>query len=143
MSHPGIGVMLQMLGDNASSVAAYNSSLNKKIKTITFDDDSLRLIFNDGTALDFRDEGRSCCEHRYMCTDDDLAAFENSVFLGAELRDGPEIGGNYDVHEIQFLEIKTSAGQFTMSNHNNHNGYYGGFAIRCEVIFVNVNEGGE
>ena len=36
---------------------------------------------------------------------------------------------NEDCHEVQFLEVKTSKGSFTMSSHNEHNGYYGGFSI--------------
>ena len=40
-----------------------------------------------------------------------------------------DVEEEYETHEVQFLEIKTSKGIFTMSTHNEHNGYYGGFAI--------------
>jgi hypothetical protein len=36
-------------------------------------------------------------------------------------------------HDIAFLLVQTSDGVFTMVNHNEHNGYYGGFLVTCEV----------
>ena len=36
-------------------------------------------------------------------------------------------------HEVQFLEIKTDRGVLTMANHNEHNGWYGGFWIVAEA----------
>ena len=38
-------------------------------------------------------------------------------------------GNNDEIHEIQFLDVKTSKGVFQISNHNVHNGYYGGFWV--------------
>jgi hypothetical protein len=33
------------------------------------------------------------------------------------------------VHETQFLIVDTTKGSFTIVNHNEHNGYYGGFGL--------------
>ena len=38
-----------------------------------------------------------------------------------------------DVHEIQFLDVKTDKGIFQMANNNEHNGYYGGFLIEART----------
>ena len=53
--------------------------------------------------------------------------------LGAEIKEAPSIPTEYDEHEVQFLEVLTSKGGFTMASHNEHNGYYGGFLIRAAV----------
>lgn len=69
-----------------------------------------------------------------MRTDDNLADYVGGQLLDMELRDAPEQEDEHgDVHEVQFLVVKTSKGQFTMSNHNEHNGYYGGFYIEVAV----------
>ena len=127
----GIGVMLHQLTDNEERVNAYKQSLGKAITKLWLgEDNALHLRFTDGTGVRFSDYGQSCCEERYMRTDDDLTHFIGATFTGAELKPvsglGEEWGG---VHEIQFLEIHTDRGSFTMANHNVHNGYYCGFAV--------------
>lgn len=142
MSNLGVGVMIGMLSGNAESVAesvaAYEKAQGKQIDRVEITGldmedftNALVLYFVDGTALQFADGGQSCCESRYMVCDDDLSAFAGATFTGAELMDGPEPAGRDDVHEVQFLHVATSRGKFTVSNHNEHNGYYGGFCIRC------------
>lgn len=37
------------------------------------------------------------------------------------------------MHEVQFLHVKTSKGSFAVSNHNEHNGYYGGFNVEASL----------
>jgi hypothetical protein len=117
----GVGAMLALLGGNESTVEAWRSAVNKKIKKLALgkDDNAVHFEFDDGTKVKFWDDGQSCCERRYMQTDDDLSYHEGSI-------DG------YGDHEVQFLEFKTSSGTFTMASHNEHNGYYGGFAIKAE-----------
>ena len=66
-----------------------------------------------------------------MMTDDSLEDFIGSVLLDAEIKDGPEIECEWDVHEQQFLIVSTDKGEFTMVTHNEHNGYYGGFWIQA------------
>lgn len=128
MSNRGIGVMLSMLGGNAETVAAYRASVGKTIAAARMDSDTLWLDFTDRTGLHLLDEGQSCCEHRYMSTDDDLAYYAGSTLLEIELADAPSLDGGEE-HDVQFLHVKTSKGVFTMQTHNEHNGYYGGFAI--------------
>lgn len=97
----------------------------------THTDGALVLVFADGAVLTIQDMGRSCCEDRYMYTDDDLRYFIGSTFIKAEIRTGPKFEDEYFVYEIQFLVVRTSKGAFTVRTHNTHNGYYGGFLISC------------
>lgn len=133
--HLGSGVMIGMLAGNEKSVEAFTGALNKKISALELKDDELRFTFEDGTKIKLFDDGQSCCEHRYMTTDDDLKYFVGATLMGAEVADAPnqpdEYGGE---HEVAFLKVTTSKGVFTMESHNEHNGYYGGFLIRAAVI---------
>ena len=133
MTQPGLGVMIGMLGGNSNSVEAFKRAMGKIIGTVHVDDNNLLFAFEDGTHLKISDEGQSCCENRYMSCDDDLKDFVGATLMDGELKDGGGESGEYgEVHEIQFLDITTSKGVFTVSNHNEHNGYYGGFWIVCE-----------
>ncbi len=133
MKNLGIGVMINMLGGNEETVNAVKASLNKKIKHVELLDEQLNISFEDGSKLTLWDAGQSCCESRYMRTDDDLNYFIGSEFLGGEIKDAPGIDCSYGDHEVQFLEIKTNKGSFVMSSHNEHNGYYGGFYITASL----------
>jgi hypothetical protein len=64
-----------------------------------------------------------------MRTDDDLKEHIGGKLLRVALKDAPPVEEGGNVHEVQFLEIETTKGIFTMSNHNQHNGYYGGFYV--------------
>jgi len=134
-SNPGLGVMIAQLGGNADSVAAFTGALGKTITGLRLDTETnyLHFEFSDGSKIYFSDDGQSCCEHRYMRTDDDLSAFIGAKLLGAEIKDAPNIECRGDEHEVQFLDITTDKGVFQMASHNEHNGYYGGFAIRVHV----------
>lgn len=124
--------MIGMLGGNEDSVNAYNAAVGKTISALSIDDKALRFDFADGAKLTLSDEGQSCCEHRYMRTDDDLKAFVGATFLGAEVKEAPPIVNDFgDAHEVAFLDITTDRGVFQIANHNEHNGYYGGFLIRA------------
>lgn len=130
MSAPGLGVMIGFLGGNERTVEAYHKAVGQKIARLALDEerDELRVGLADGMTLVARDDGQSCCEHRYMRTDDTLNAFVGATLTGIEIKDAPDQEDEYgDVHEVQFLEVQTSAGAFTVANHNEHNGYYGGF----------------
>ena len=118
------------LGDDERTVGAILNSKNKQIASIGIYDETLLFVFDDNTTLTIFDDGQSCCEHRYMHTDDKLDDFIGATFQGAEVRDGPTEGIEYEpMKESQFLIITTSKGQFTVVNYNEHNGYYGGFSI--------------
>ena len=106
----------------------------KRIKSLSLgDDDALHFEMVDGSKFKFYDDGQSCCESRYMRTDDTLSDFVGATFTGAEVKDAPSVkDDDYGEHEVQFLEIQTDRGVFTMASHNEHNGYYGGFLIRAD-----------
>ena len=115
-------------------------ALGKTISDLRFseNDSALSITFADGSKLTLFDDGQSCCETRYMRTDDNLAEYIGGRLLGAEVKDVPKLigfwkdEGEYGCHDMQFLEITTSKGSFVMSNHNEHNGYYGGFCIEAK-----------
>lgn len=138
MSNLGMGVMIGVLGGNEDfneeSVKAFTSCLNKTITALTLgEDDALHFVMDDGTKMRLHDDGQSCCEHRYMKTDDKLADFVGAQLLGAEIKDAPSLPCDGDSHDVQFLDVKTSKGVFQMCSHNEHNGYYGGFLIRSAL----------
>jgi len=125
----GIGVMIGMLCGNESTVAAYHASMGKTIAAVIVADDALRVTFDDESTLIAKDDGQSCCEVRYMRTDDDLAYFVGAKLVGIEIKEAPSESDEYGEHEVQFLEVQTDRGVFTLASHNKHNGYYGGFWI--------------
>jgi len=93
----GMGVMLCMMGGNEETVNAIKESVD------------------DGTQLAIWDGGQSCCEHRYMRTDDDLNEYCGAILQDFELKDAPDIEDEWgEVHEVQFLDVKTDKGIFQM-----------------------------
>ena len=134
MGQKGLIVTLNELTGHGrqETVTTLNAAYGKTITAMALealDPDELRIWFTDGTAIKVLDAGQSCCEERYMTTDDDLAAFVGATLTDMEIADGPEIETEYSVHEVQFLVVQTSLGAFTMETHNKHNGYYGGFYL--------------
>lgn len=131
MKDKGLGYNIHALfGDDDKSVAAIQASLGKDIvslELIAEGDGALHIGFADDTMLSVRDDARSCCESRYMTTDDTLADFVGTALVSFEIKDVPDILTEYETHEVQFLVVTTSKGAFTMETHNVHNGYYGGF----------------
>ena len=135
MGNTGLGVMIGLLSGNGESARSFNLCRGKTISALKIGDDVLVFTFDDGAKLTLYDGGQSCCEHRYMNTDDNLYDFIGAKLLDAETRDGPEKDGNYgDVLESQFLLVTTSKGVFTVVNYNKHNGYYGGFLIQTSFM---------
>lgn len=136
MSQLGIGVMINRIfaGGEEASAQAMREAIGKRIASLTLNEnDELVVLFCDGYELRICDNGQSCCESRYMRTDDNLNDYVGGTFDDAGLRDAPDVQSpdGYGSHEVQFLVIKTSRGQFVMSSHNEHNGYYGGFSIEA------------
>lgn len=129
----GLNVMLNQLSMNLSgSHAALEKAWGQKITKLTLgDDDALHFVFENGYKLRISDEGQFCCEHRYMRTDDNLDDFIGAELLSVMVKEGPDdyIESEGVAHEIQFLEIETSEGEFTMVSHNEYSGYYGGFSV--------------
>ena len=113
-----------------------SNSVGKEIAEVTLLDNKLHFVFTDKTEIYVVDDGQSCCEMRYMTTDDDLNSFVGAKLIGLEIKDAPyaEATCEDDVHQVQFLELQTNKGVFTMATHNEHNGYYGGFVITVEEV---------
>jgi len=133
--------MINILTDNSEESRAAIESVSgktiRKVEMLDIGDGALVLAFDNAT-LTIEDDGRSCCENRYMTTDDELADFVGAEFRGVELRDGPELMTKYgEPHEQQFLYVNTSIGTLVVTTHNEHNGYYGGFWIKA---FLNREE---
>ncbi len=129
----GMGVLISRLCGSERSIKALYSIVGKEIIKLKLEDNTLHVTTPDSEVVIY-DDGQSCCEHRYMQTDDDLNYFVGSIFNDLEIKDATGCDTENDSHEIQFLEIKTSKGVITFANHNEHNGYYGGFAIVTEKL---------
>jgi len=110
-----------------------SKSVGKEIAGVTLLDSRLHFVFTDKTEIYITDSARFCCETRYMTTDDELDSFVGAKLFGLEVKDAPGMD-DADGVEVQFLEIQTSKGALTMVNHNEHNGYYGGFCITVEEV---------
>ena len=97
MSHPGIGVMIGMLFGNEETVKAYHASMGKTISGLTLDEEGgfITIDFSDGTNLCVADEGQSCCELRYMRTDDDMQHFIGAKLTGLEIKEAPNEQAEY------------------------------------------------
>ena len=66
-------------------------------------------------------------------TGDGLFESVGAKLPDAEIKDAPSSQAGYEEHDVQFLEIATDRGVFTMSRHNEHDGYYRGFDI-CAIV---------
>ena len=128
----GLGVMIRMLAGQRG--VDMQKIADVEIANVTIADDALTFTFADGAVLRLSDQGQSCCESRYMRTDDTLADFIGATIQNFEIANGPEQPESEygEVHDIQFLRVLTSKGVLTCSNHNEHNGYYGGFSIEAD-----------
>lgn len=128
----GISGIIDRLYDGAESRVPMERARGEVIEGVVLVDDELRISF-DGFVLVLSDEGQACCEDRYMRTDDDLPYYVGATLLDFAIKDGPTVERDDNVHEQQFFEVKTSVGVFTMASHVEHNGYYGGFALRARI----------
>lgn len=106
----------------------------RKIQDVIFTEESMTLKFEDGRGIQIIDAGQDCCEHRYMTTDDNVADLIGGMLRKIEEKPGPEVEEEYDVHETCFVEVATQDDHIIITNHNEHNGYYGGFLMRVFVV---------
>lgn len=112
------------------ALALQMSCVGKEIEKVVLEDNRLAIVFEDGTGLQFLDNGQNCCETRYFsCDGDDLSEFVGAKYVESFVKEAPNIEDEYEEHEVCFLEVLTSRGSITVSAHNEHNGYYGGFDI--------------
>lgn len=131
----GFGVMVhQLSGGSDRSASDY---YGRKITAIELKDDdvnTLNITFEDGVEIIISDQGQSCCEQRYMRTDDDPEHLVGGILTDVSLKYAEEKTEEEEddweeTHEICFLELVTTRGSMIFANHNEHNGYYGGFAM--------------
>jgi hypothetical protein len=131
MSQAGIGAMLHYLGGGSEHNAA--EYYGRAIKSVTLNNEAhpnrLEIAFEDGTQISIRDDGQSCCESRYMTTDDDPCTLVGKRLTKVEPKEHKEKNGDYDAHEMVFVEVAAEGEHITIVNHNEHNGYYGGFGL--------------
>ncbi len=86
------------------------------------------IDMEDGSQRRIVDNGRDCCANHYISTDNDLTVFAGHTYQGHDLGESTYTEDD-EVHEIQFLNVRTSVGVIVFAAHNEHNGYYGGFTI--------------
>ena len=121
----GVGTMLDHLP------AEY---IGRRIKTVSLSSEEVRIKFEDSSAVRLWDSGQTCCESRYMTSDDDLFTLVGHTLQRIEAKDGPTTNEDAEPHETCFIEIGTDVGFVTITNHNEHNGYYGGFGLALEAV---------
>ncbi len=123
----GLGVMIASLCDSDGG-KFLRAAVGKTIAKATLGSDELTLTFEDGTGIQILDAGQSCCEDRHMRSDDDVSLMVGSTLIDVDIKEATTAGDDDD-HEIQFLDVRTSNGVYTVANHNIHNGFYGGFHV--------------
>ena len=95
------------------------------------DDELILTLADPACNLVISDKGQSCCEVRWMSTDDNLSSLIGHRLTRIDCKDGPsELG--YECHETMFVEVGTDSGFITLVTHNEHNGYYGGFYLQID-----------
>ena len=135
-SQLGLGVMIQMLGGNEETVNALKGAIGKKITKAELDGDYIKIWFGKDKGIQIWDGGQSCCEHRYITTDDNPADLVGKKLTNIEIADAPDAEDSNDdsPHEVQFLRIHAEDETVVFETHNEHNGYYGGFWIQVKEI---------
>jgi hypothetical protein len=123
----GIGAMLHYLG--GGSAHDPSEYVGQTILAAKLDDDKLLLDLSSGKRIAIWDNGQSCCEHRYMSTDDEVESLVGHKLARIEAKPGPDEPDEWDEHETCFVEVATDVGFITLVNHNEHNGFYGGFGL--------------
>jgi hypothetical protein len=128
MNQHGIGSMLHYLGGGSEHDP--KEYYGQKIMSAVISDDRLCLgLSPSGKTIEIWDNGQSCCEHRYMTTDDDVNSLVGHELVRIESKQAPDVQDEYGEHEQVFVEVGTDKGFITIVNHNEHNGYYGGFGL--------------
>lgn len=127
--HPEEPVSID-LSDPHAAKKYYGREVTKAVLA----DDVLRIDFTDGTHFRLYDDGQSCCESRYMTTDDDPASLVGQTIVSIECRDGGHGGSddNGEYREEEFVIIQGNKSAITLCTHNDNNGYYGGFDMKID-----------
>ena len=132
----GLGVLIQRLaGENHYSPECYYGE--KIVKAYLKEGiNEFCIVFESGTKIRILDKGQSCCEYRYMNTDDDPNCLVGHTLINIQEKDVAPLASTEEeeeddpygnVNESTFLEIVSTGGSIVIANYNRHNGYYGGF----------------
>lgn len=128
MGQTGIGALLHKLsGGSKEDPSDY---YGRRIVSADINERRLRLELDGGATIHLWDDCQSCCERRYMSTDDDVQSLVGHRLTHIKPKRvecvESEHGGE---DETCFVEVGTDDGFVTIVNHNEHNGFYGGFGL--------------
>lgn len=118
-------------GKDRQIAEKYNGAIVTKMR---MNGDQFIVEFEQG-GLSISDDAQSCCESRYMHTEDesDFEYHVGATFRFIQIVDGPD-GEGSECHETKFCNVLTSKGVIQLVCHNEHNGYYGGFGINLREV---------
>lgn len=113
--------------------------IGRRIKSVSFKDNVLSLVFEDKVTIEISDQGQQCCEHRYMTCDDNIQDLVGQVLkkiLVKNVTHGRERDDESGAErpDTAFLEIQTNTNSVGFATHNEHNGYYSGFRLIIEEV---------
>lgn len=109
--------------------------VGRKIVKAEILNEALHLTFAGGTEIKIWDGGQDCCESRYLTTDDTVTDLVGKTLWYVDLKEAGIDNEEEDhCHEIVFVEIGTDDGHITLVNHNEHNGFYGGFSLMIAEV---------
>lgn len=133
MSKMGVGAIIGLLSSNGVSDKA--QFIGRTISSVSVEEKRVVVGFTDGAGFVLKDEGQSCCEYRYLTTDDDPNALVGLTFRDIVEKPGEckeEEGG--ECHDTMFVDIVADGAWITLCTHNEHNGWYGGFSIELTPL---------
>lgn len=117
----------------------FNDFYGKVIKSCAFvyrghmdTEVGLVISFEDDTFLEIFDSGQLCCELRFMSCSDVLGDLVGHTFNSINMKTLGSDGSD-PFYDVAFLEIKAGDEIVTITNHNQHNGYYGGFNLVVNI----------
>lgn len=98
--------------------------------------EGLEIVLESGWRMVFVDVcGQSCCESRYMHTDDKLETLVGETLREIYVGEGGVNEGEWgDCKEFQFLHICTLTDVVVVGTYNEHNGYYGGLDLAVSIF---------
>lgn len=108
----------------------------KKIVTAKLYQNEIFISFEGKPIVKVYDDGQSCCESRYISTDDDPLELSGQTLVAINVKDAPDGEHEYGSHGRKFVEIQGNKSSVTFVTHNEHNGYYGGFGLTLEEVSV-------
>lgn len=101
------------------------------------DREGLEIVLESGWRIVAVDVcGQSCCESRYMHTDDKLESLVGEVLREIYIGEGgAQVDEEWgDCKEFQFLHICTNTDAVVVGTYNEHNGYYGGLDLAVTIF---------